>query len=410
LKDPNGQKRAPGESRTPGARSLASAARMQAARMLAALLLSLACLAAAPGPAPAEPPLSVFVTIEPQAFFVERIGGPRVVVHVLVGGGQCAETYEPTPKQLARLAASRAYFAVGMPMETALLPRIRSGFRSVEVIDTAEGIRRRSFEHDFAPEEPVQRDGDASRHDGGAAQHDGDASRHDGDASHHDGDASHHDEGTAQRDEGTAQHDGHRSHQDGDEAHQDGDTAHDGSTARNSPEAAHHHDHAGVDPHIWLNPRLARQMSANIAAGLARLDPAHQEEFRARQAALDRELETLDGDLAAILAPVRGRVLLAYHPSYGYLADAYGLRQLAIELEGFKPGSKQLARVVEQARAAATRAIFVQEGSSTDSAEIVAREIGASVVALDPMTRDYLEGMRRLATRVRDGILEGKGP
>ena len=40
--------------------------------------------------------IPVFVTIDPQAYLVERIGGAHVDVSVLVGPGQCAETFEPS--------------------------------------------------------------------------------------------------------------------------------------------------------------------------------------------------------------------------------------------------------------------------------------------------------------------------
>jgi zinc transport system substrate-binding protein len=156
---------------------------------------------------------------------------------------------------------------------------------------------------------------------------------------------------------------------------------------------------------VWLNPRYAKILAANVAAALERADPDHAAEFRERLAALEAELDALDAEVAETLAPVRGRTLIADHPFYGYLADAYGLRQAAIESGGFKPGSKRLARLAERARAEGVRAVFVQEGAAAASAETVAREIGARVVALDPMSRDYDANLRRMARRILDGLL-----
>ena len=60
-----------------------------------ALLVGLAAAgaggAAAPSaaaPAASLEPVRVFVSVLPQAWFVQRVGGPRVEVHVLVGPGQ----------------------------------------------------------------------------------------------------------------------------------------------------------------------------------------------------------------------------------------------------------------------------------------------------------------------------------
>ena len=65
----------------------------------------------------AEERVKVFVSILPQAFFVEQVGGSRVEIDVLVGPGQSPATYEPTPKQMARLPRADIYFSIGVPFE-----------------------------------------------------------------------------------------------------------------------------------------------------------------------------------------------------------------------------------------------------------------------------------------------------
>lgn len=69
--------------------------------------------------------LRAFASIEPIQFVVERVGGSRVGVEVLVGAGQRPETYEPTPRQIAALARSDVFFGVGMPLEAAWRRQIR---------------------------------------------------------------------------------------------------------------------------------------------------------------------------------------------------------------------------------------------------------------------------------------------
>ncbi len=90
--------------------------------------------------------IEAFVSILPQAYLVQRVGGDHVEVRVLVDEGQEPHTFEPTPAQMAALARSDVYFTVGVPFETALLPRIRSLFPDLKITDTIKGVRLRYFE------------------------------------------------------------------------------------------------------------------------------------------------------------------------------------------------------------------------------------------------------------------------
>jgi len=88
---------------------------------------------------------SVFVSILPQKYFVERIGGDVLNVHVMVGPGQSPHAFEPTPVQLTALAESDIYFSIGIPFEDHLLKRLE-GFQSeIELVNTCKGITLRKI-------------------------------------------------------------------------------------------------------------------------------------------------------------------------------------------------------------------------------------------------------------------------
>ena len=95
--------------------------------------------------------------------------------------------------------------------------------------------------------------------------------------------------------------------------------------------------------------------------------------------------------------PLQGKTLLVFHPSYGYFADAYGLKQIAVEMGGKEPGARQLARLIDRAKEDGVRMIFVQPQFSKGSARTIAEAIGGAVVPLDPLARDYLENLERMA-------------
>ena len=99
------------------------------------------------GPADAESgKVRAFVSILPQAYFVERIGGDAVDVEVLVGPGRSPATYEPTPKQMTALGGARVYFRVGTPFEKGFIDKVRSTFQELMIIDTRKGVPLRHFQ------------------------------------------------------------------------------------------------------------------------------------------------------------------------------------------------------------------------------------------------------------------------
>jgi zinc transport system substrate-binding protein len=90
--------------------------------------------------------LNVSVTILPQKYLVDRIGGDRVAVQVLVPPGKSHETYEPTPHQVADLAKGKLYFRIGLPLENALLPKLQNASGGGMVVDMRQGITLRHLE------------------------------------------------------------------------------------------------------------------------------------------------------------------------------------------------------------------------------------------------------------------------
>ena len=111
--------------------------------MLMLISLVSACTPAAPGGQDAGGlPLPVAVSIVPQQYFVQRIGGEHVVVDVLVPPGADPHTYEPKPEQMARLNDTAVYFSIGVDFEAAWLPRIAASNPDMVIVDTTKGIER----------------------------------------------------------------------------------------------------------------------------------------------------------------------------------------------------------------------------------------------------------------------------
>jgi zinc transport system substrate-binding protein len=92
-------------------------------------------------PEPADT-LHITVSILPQKYFVERIGGERVDVNVMVPPGASPATYEPKSEQLTALGKAAAYLSIGVPFESAWLDRIASANSEMRLVDTTRGIEK----------------------------------------------------------------------------------------------------------------------------------------------------------------------------------------------------------------------------------------------------------------------------
>lgn len=250
-------------------------------------------------------PVKVFVSVAPQKYFVERVGGNRVQVFVLIPPGADPHTFEPHPADMVELARASAWFTIGVPFEENLLTRISSANPELAVIRTEEGIER------------TQSGGE------------------------------------------------------------------------------------GPDPHIWLSPRRVKRQAENILAGLIQADPAGERVYRANARRFQAELDALDREFRTLFAPVRGKTFLVYHPSWGYLADDYGLNQAAIEVGGKEPRGADLARLIRLAREKKIRVVFVDPRFSSRSASTIASSIGARLVEADPLAADWADNLRKVARAFR---------
>ena len=98
--------------------------------------------------------IKVFVSIIPQEYFVERIGGRYVDVEVLVPPGQSPSTFEPTSKQMSRLSESAVYFCIGVPFEKVFVPKIKDALKDLHIADTSTGVKLRYFSSTEGPQVP----------------------------------------------------------------------------------------------------------------------------------------------------------------------------------------------------------------------------------------------------------------
>lgn len=154
------------------------------------------------------------------------------------------------------------------------------------------------------------------------------------------------------------------------------------------------------DPHTWNAPPNAMIMVEHIADALVDIDPAHQAMYLQNRDAYRAELAALDSDIRTMLEGMEEESFMVFHPAWGYFAREYGLEQIPIETEGKEPSPGQLASLIMRAEEENISVIFVNPQMSTQSAEVIARQIGATLVPADPLAENYTRNLRDFAEHI----------
>lgn len=291
-------------------------------RPLPGLLLFVLCLAAL-APASAETRLGVAVSVLPQKYFVERIGGEHVHVTVMVPPGASPHTYEPKPSQMRAMAEAKLYFATSVTFEKAWLPRFLDSNTSMRLVYSDRHVQKLPIE-----------------------------------------------------------------------AHRHG-------------EEDDRHDEPGrglLDPHSWLAPHTAQLHAIAIRDALIEADPANAADYRRGYGELIADIHRVDQRLQAGLLDLKQRTFLVFHPSWGYFAQGYNLKQLAIEQAGQEPGTRELLNIIGEAREHDIRVVFVQPQFSRRSAEQIAKAIDGEVISMDPLAEDWVANLMRVAAQLQEAL------
>ena len=161
------------------------------------------------------------------------------------------------------------------------------------------------------------------------------------------------------------------------------------------------------DPHIWLSPPLVMLQARTILTALQETDPTHRTVYETNYKAFMMELLEIDAKIRDIFwGQPRGAAFMVFHPSWGYFADAYGLKQIPIEVEGKEPKPAQIKALIEFAREEGVKVIFVQPQFSTKRAEIIAKAIGGRIVSADPLAEDWANNLREQAIKILTALKE----
>lgn len=147
------------------------------------------------------------------------------------------------------------------------------------------------------------------------------------------------------------------------------------------------HEEQEYDPHVWLDPMLAKEQMNEIKKGLIGADPKNKEYYENNYLSNAKLLDELDEEYKTTLSPFVRRDVIVAHDAYGYLCRAYELNQIPIEglNADFEPSPARMTEIIKFAKENNIKTIFFEELVSPKVAEAIADEIGAQTAILSPL-------------------------
>lgn len=161
-----------------------------------------------------------------------------------------------------------------------------------------------------------------------------------------------------------------------------------------------------TDPHVWLDPMLAKQEVGTIKNSLVSADPANKAYYEKNYTDLIAQFDQLDQEYKAAVAEFSKKDIVVAHQAFSYLSNAYGLNQVAIEglSADSEPLPGRMVEIVEFVKDKQLKYIFFEELVSPKVAQTIAQETGASTAVLNPFEglsesdqqagKDYFSVMR----------------
>src|SRR5450830_620545 len=158
------------------------------------------------------------------------------------------------------------------------------------------------------------------------------------------------------------------------------------------------HAHGSGNPHYWLDPKNAEIITGTILEALARIDPANAASYEANRLAFLARLQAKLAEWEAILAPLKGIPIVAYHNSWPYFARRFRLDFVAfIETKpGVPPTPSHLAGIAQTMHARGVRIVVREPHEPKRDVAFVASKAGAAIVTLAasvgalPQADDYI--------------------
>ncbi|WP_421656639.1 metal ABC transporter solute-binding protein, Zn/Mn family [Leptothermofonsia sp. ETS-13] len=284
--------------------------------------------------------IKVIATFLPVYLFTKAVAGDAADVDILIKPGTEVHEYQSTPADVQAIAQADVVVKNGLGIEEFLEDTIKSTENpKLKVIDASAGI------------EPIEEISPTVAAGGEKG------SNHDHDHDHADEKGQGHD-----------------------------------ATKEKDNEKANAHVHTGGNPHVWLDPILAKKQVENIRDGLVAADPANEPAYKANAAAYIQKLSDLNNQFEQTLKPYRNRTFITFHDAFPYLAKRYQLKQeavVAIPEDQLSPNDVQ--ETISTVKQFNVKALFSEPGVDNKLLTGISKDLGLKVYLLDSLESGQLD-------------------
>ena len=144
------------------------------------------------------------------------------------------------------------------------------------------------------------------------------------------------------------------------------------------------HDHGDTDPHVWISPKISQSLALTIKESLVEIAPEQEAYFQQNYEELIDELKQLDDKYEKMAADAKTKTFFVSHAAFGYIANTYGLEQVAIAglNSQNEPSQKELTKLIDLARDKNIQYILFEQNVSSKLTETIQQEIGADSLVL----------------------------
>ncbi len=166
-------------------------------------------------------------------------------------------------------------------------------------------------------------------------------------------------------------------------------------------EEGHDHDHASGNPHVWLDPVLAKQQVSNIRDGLIAADAANKATYETNAAKYIQQLDSLNNEFQLRLQKTPNCTFVTFHDAYPYLAKRYNLKQVAVvEIPEDQLAPADIQDVVNAVKKYKVKALFNEPGTDNKLLSSLSKDLNLTLREIDSLengTKDpqyYFQAMK----------------
>ena len=300
-------------------------------------------------PAAADAAVRVVASIKPVHSLVSAVMAGVGEPHLIIRGAVSPHTFSMRPSDAAMVENARVIFLIGESLETFLARPIDTlaGNARVIALSEAQGLVRR----------PLREGGTFEAHGHGTDDDHGRREDEEHEGEEHEGE----------------EHEG--------EEHAKGNGAADGDDDHDA------HRRGAFDMHIWLDPVNAGVMARTIAGVLSEADPANAGTYAANAQALLPRLEELTAQIAAEVAPVRGKPFIVFHDGYRYFEDRFGLTAAgsSVVSPDRSPGVRRISELRDKMRELGVTCVFAEPQFEPRLIDVIIEGTAARTGTVDPL-------------------------